>query len=620
MSANERLTIIARLQGANQIAREAAKSQAAIRGMGKAARDLDRDMDKVHKRSFLFNQAMFTARRVLFGLTVGATTAGAALAGLGIKFRATMEQGEVGMEFMLKSAALAKDEMAALLELSRETIFDLPSITEAGRRLLGMGFDVQQTNSYIMAMAENMAVMGQGADTFDRIITAFGQIRSRGKLAGQEMLQLVNAQVPVYEILREELGLTGEQLANIADTGVRADIALDALTRGMTKRFGGANAAMLSTVNGQWQKFKENIQIIMGEVMMAPFRAIQQNFPEVNKVLNDMTKAMKDEGFFAMVKALDDGANAGGRLVESLNTLHRFASQLAQFFSSGFGPALLDTIKLLAFITKWTLFVIGGFLALSTHIPGLKFLLTALILVWTAHKVALILNYFWLRRNSWAIVQSTKWIYKQIKAIYLWAIAEKKGRYGFAAGYRTQNLFAKGLRLVIAQMKLMVIWTRNLTFSLQGLKTAILTMPIIGWALAIITLLIMLETQWGLVTKAIKKTFDMIKKLFNYVGDHKDLLLLGIPGIGPAVYGGKKIIDQFAGGGTARQTGSYMVGERGPEIVNLPARATVTPMTANLAGAGGGITVQVFPQAVNLDGRQIAEVVWKHKLDRFARR
>ena len=341
MGANERLTIVARLQGANQIAREAYKAAQSIRATGKAAKELDKELDHVQKRTFLFNQAMFTARRVLYGLTVGAGAAGTALAALGIKFNATMEQGQVGMEFMLGSASQASDEMAALLKLSRETIFDLPHITEAGRRLLGMGFDAQKTNEYIMAMSENMAVMGQPADTMDRIITAFGQIRSRGKLAGQEMLQLVNAQVPVYEILREELKLTGSELANISDTGIDAATALDALARGMTRKFGGANAAMLNTVNGQWQKFKENTQIIMGAVMMAPFTAIQQNFPTLLKVMDDMTEAMRNEGFYAMIAALDEGANASGRITEAFRVLHTFAHQVTGFFRTGLGPALL---------------------------------------------------------------------------------------------------------------------------------------------------------------------------------------------------------------------------------------------------------------------------------------
>lgn len=80
-----------------------------------------------------------------------------------------------------------------------------------------------------------------------------------------------------------------------------------------------------------------------------------------------------------------------------------------------------------------------------------------------------------------------------------------------------------------------------------------------------------------------------------------------------------------ANGGVIRQKGSVMVGERGPEIVDLPRSARVIPLPkserlnmSNVAGAGGGeITIRV---PVMLDGRQITEVVGRHVQNRLARR
>lgn len=59
----------------------------------------------------------------------------------------------------------------------------------------------------------------------------------------------------------------------------------------------------------------------------------------------------------------------------------------------------------------------------------------------------------------------------------------------------------------------------------------------------------------------------------------------------------------LAEGGTIRSSGLAMVGERGPEIVNLPQAAQVTPLEGRMAGAGAGTQQTII---VQLDGRVIA--------------
>jgi tape measure domain-containing protein len=685
--ATEKITIRVSLQNANAAAREAYRTSKAFDSTAKATQGLNKELERTHHRSFLFNQAMFTARRVLFGFTIGATAAAGALAAIGIKFNATMEQSEIGMRFLLRGMAnpirAAKEEMLDLLKISRETVFDLPHISEAGRRLLGMGFDIQQTNTYLMAMSENMAAMNQPVDTMDRIITAFGQIRARGKLAGQEMLQLVNAQVPVYQILREELGLTGDQLANIADTGVSADRALGALTAGMMRRFGGANKALLNSVAGQWEKFKENTQIIMGAVMMTPFKIIQDNFPGMLVTMDKMTAAMKNQGFFAMIDALDQGANAGGRLNEALRRLHTFGMQLQDFFNNGIGPALMNFGKVMLLALAPLLMVVGGVLQLLSHIPYLHVLITAMILAWTWHKVVLIKNHYWERQNAGMIVKSIRILKARTAALILDATATRNGTYLGAKGYeqilKNNTAMAKSIRFLIAvkvntiaaaratfvwtltmlkQLPVLIwsaitnprkaakailvmtksIWkvifaTKMWSAALALLRGAIYRIPLVGWLLfglaALVTVLIFVEKKWGILTKAIQFFWEIIKKVFNWIkGSPVFKIFSAIVGGVSKVIGAVGGFLGLGGGGGMPQTNYAMAGGGGGFNQNttmMPQGANIMPTSAasmdwEATGAGGGINVTVVPQKIVLDGREIAEVVWKHKLDRFARR
>jgi hypothetical protein len=88
----------------------------------------------------------------------------------------------------------------------------------------------------------------------------------------------------------------------------------------------------------------------------------------------------------------------------------------------------------------------------------------------------------------------------------------------------------------------------------------------------------------------------------------------GIPGIGPAI-AARDFLSKLAGGGTVTGAGQFMVGERGPEVVSLPVGATVTPGVAAPLGMG----FLNLTSVIQVDGRKLAEVTSKYRLDAQAR-
>jgi hypothetical protein len=71
----------------------------------------------------------------------------------------------------------------------------------------------------------------------------------------------------------------------------------------------------------------------------------------------------------------------------------------------------------------------------------------------------------------------------------------------------------------------------------------------------------------------------------------------------------------LAGGGTVTGAGQFLVGEQGPEVVSLPVGSTVTPGTAAPLGVG----FLNLTSIIKVDGRQLAEVTSKYRLDAGAR-
>jgi hypothetical protein len=76
-------------------------------------------------------------------------------------------------------------------------------------------------------------------------------------------------------------------------------------------------------------------------------------------------------------------------------------------------------------------------------------------------------------------------------------------------------------------------------------------------------------------------------------------------------------------GGTVTSGGLVTVGETGPEIVSLPAAASVIPLGGGGTGnpLGWSMPTELNLKAIlRVDGKDLAEVVAKHRLDRTARR
>jgi len=122
-------------------------------------------------------------------------------------------------------------------------------------------------------LVDTTSALGGQAGTLEGIARALGQIKTKGKVSAEELMQLAERGVPAYEILREQLGLTAEQVANIGNQGIDAGKAVEALIAGMGERFGGQSekiqskwAGLTESLKSYWTEFK---RLVMESGVMA---------------------------------------------------------------------------------------------------------------------------------------------------------------------------------------------------------------------------------------------------------------------------------------------------------------------------------------------------------------
>lgn len=190
--------------------------------------------------------------------TIGMITAGAGVAGgivIPMTISGNFEQTQIAFDTMLKDGNKAAKFLEEAEDFADKTPFEFPELIQSSKLLKAFGFEIERVLPMMTTIGDTSSGLGAGAEGIERITRSLGQMKAKGRLQAEELLQLQELGVPAAQILQEELGLTAEQVANIGKEGVEASKGIDALLRGMDKRFGGmmnkqskSGFGMLSTI------------------------------------------------------------------------------------------------------------------------------------------------------------------------------------------------------------------------------------------------------------------------------------------------------------------------------------------------------------------------------------
>lgn len=169
------------------------------------------------------------------------------------------EQTQIAFETMLKSADKANKFLQEASTFANKTPFEFPELINSSKLLLAFGFDAKDVLNTLSTIGDAASGLGAGSEGIDRITRALGQMKAKGRVQAEELLQLQEMGVPANQILQEELGLTADQVANIGKEGIESGKAIDALLRGMDKRYGGMMQNQSKTAKGMMSTIKDTL-------------------------------------------------------------------------------------------------------------------------------------------------------------------------------------------------------------------------------------------------------------------------------------------------------------------------------------------------------------------------
>ncbi len=172
-----------------------------------------------------FGASLDSAQRGSQALLKGVTLAGAAIGALGVfgvKSAADLQTASQSMTVLSGSAADANRVIGQLYQFVLGKPITFPDAAQAAKTLMGYGVTATNVVDDVEALSKISITTGAN---LGQVALAFGQVNAKGKLMGQETLQLVNNSIPITNILAKELGLTiQETAAQMEGGGISAQV------------------------------------------------------------------------------------------------------------------------------------------------------------------------------------------------------------------------------------------------------------------------------------------------------------------------------------------------------------------------------------------------------------
>lgn len=168
---------------------------------------------------------------------------------------AAFETLERRLVSLLGSQEAATEAFNQIKELARTTPFEVSALTEAYAKLTAFG--LRPSMEQMMALADTAATLGGGTEALAGITLALGQAWTKGKLQGEELLQLAERGVPVWDLLAEATGRTSAELQKMASAGELGRDVILKLLAALGNTNVGASAELMRTYAGAVSNAKD---------------------------------------------------------------------------------------------------------------------------------------------------------------------------------------------------------------------------------------------------------------------------------------------------------------------------------------------------------------------------
>lgn len=244
----------------NEVTRPAKQATASLRDVRRAMGDLGGSTKMASGTGKQFGNMLsglggVASGAAVAGLAAVGIAAGAAALGIGIlgvnfaeaaiQAASFAQRSTMALELLTGSGTVAAREFDLVRHEAAALGLDVQGTVKTFQKLLAAQFEVGKAKELIR-MGSDLQAIGASTEEVSRAMLAITQIKSKGRLQAEEMLQLQEAGISaelVYKALGERLGKTGDELRKMQMKGeIGADVGLAAIMEAVGKKTGAKKA------------------------------------------------------------------------------------------------------------------------------------------------------------------------------------------------------------------------------------------------------------------------------------------------------------------------------------------------------------------------------------------
>ena len=242
------------------------------------------------------------------------TVAGAAFAATCVKMAGNLEMTRRAFETLTGDVDMANAHIQDLEKFAAKTPFQFNELATASKQMQAYGFHVSEVIPMLRTLGDATMAVGLGEEGLNRIVLAMGQIEAKGRVSAEEMRQLAETGLPVWQMLATEMEVSVGRVRKMAEEGlVSSTQGINAILSQMTTRYGGMMAKMEREIPQGLSNAQDNIQSIMrtiGRDITEAFN-LKEALYKFNEQLSNFADLAKQSGVAsALEQAIPDSWKA----------------------------------------------------------------------------------------------------------------------------------------------------------------------------------------------------------------------------------------------------------------------------------------------------------------------
>lgn len=244
----------------------------------------------------------------------------------GIEYNKMLENASVRFTRFFSSASEVKTFRDQITKFAKDSpIFELPEALTGAQRLLQMKFAAKEIPGMLAAIGDAVGGVGGNVETIDKVTLAFSQMVSSGKIQAEEMEQLVEANIPAWELLAKAIGKSEAETRKLVSAGrLQGRGAVQGMVAMMGENFAGQSERAGKTLSGLESQFKSSLEERLGEATAGGFEELKVGYQKA-------TVGLATTGAAAFATEIDKLLTEQARKMQSV--LDRVAS--GEYFKQG---------------------------------------------------------------------------------------------------------------------------------------------------------------------------------------------------------------------------------------------------------------------------------------------